>query len=431
MNLTVLPPILAIAVLALVLPPRRIRPALAGAVFTSLGLASLQVAGGPDWRAAELPPTYLSFTAALLLIGLLLPLALAGLAIRGGELSGRHRTGAVVAAGVLVLVLGGRAAIPLVLAGGPARAALGVVMLAAAGVLSGGLARVLRLGDRLHRLNRAVFGSTEAQGDGHWGPTERWLLALHAALAAVALVSPHLILLLGAVFGTAITGVLLDRRLGQSTRWPWSVVGGLVLLALSSAFLIQVAGEVPLWLSELRDGPFSPAFELGAALGFIAAAWPLLQLWPLHARARGPATPVAGAALLVVLVTPILPDGTRHWQPVVFPLLVVGGWYAAGVGSLPLALTALATAGLISLRPAAAWAGVVLLVLLALLGLRKRLGLPEPLGRMSVAGATVVGAGLAPTVLAGALQAQTVYTVLLAAALLATLLGRGCDSPAR
>jgi hypothetical protein len=424
MNLTVLPPMLAIAVLSLFLPPRRFRPALAGAVFTALGLASLQVAGGPDWRGAGLPRTYLSVTAALLLIGLLLPLALAGIAIRSGELPGGRRAGAVAAA-VLLLVAAGRVAIPLALAGGPARTALAAAMLASVGILSGGLARPLSLGDRLRRLDRAVFGSIEGEPGRPWGPTERWLFGAHAALAAVALVSPHLILLLGAILGTAITGVLLDRRLGLSTRWPWSVIGGLVLLALSSAFLIQVAGEVPLSLSELRDGPFSPAFELGASLGFIGAALPLLQLWPFHARARGPATPLAGAALLVLLVTPILPEGTRHWQPVVFPLLVVGGWYAAGAGSLQLALMALATAGLICLRPAAAWAGVVLLVLLALLGLRKRLVLPEPLGRMMVAGATVVGAGLAPTILAGALQAQTVYTVLLAAALAATLLGRG------
>ena len=430
MNLAAVLPALAVALLTVTLPPCRSRPALAGVVLISLGLASLQVAGGPNWRSAELPATYLSFTAALLLTGLLIPLVLATRAIRRGELSGQRRAVAVVVAALAALVTG-RAAISLVIAGDLTSTALGVVSLVAAGALSGGLARLLRLGERLRRLDRAVFGSSEGAADGHWGPTERWLLALHVSLAALALVSRHLILLLGAVFGTVTTGVLLDRRLGRSIRWPVSAIGGLVLLAMSSAFLIRVAGEVPLRLSELREGPFSIAFELSAALGFIGAAWPLLQLWPVHAQSRGPATPLAGAALLVLLVTSILPDGTRHWQPAVFPLLVLGGWYAAGIGSVPLALTALATAGLISLWPSAAWAGVCLLALLVMLGVLRRLLLPERVARIGIAGASLVGAGLAPPILAGALQAQAFYTVVLAAALAATLLGRGCDSPAR
>jgi len=429
MNFVTVLPALAVALLSLALPPRRVRAGLAGLVFVSLGIASLQVAGGADWQAAALPPAYLSITAALLLTGLFIPLALAALAMRSGELSGRRRTIAIVAL-VFAAVLACRAAIPLVARGSLLSTVVCVVLLSAAGVLLVALARVLRLGERFRGLDRALFGFSEAPVVSHWGRTERWLLTAHAGLAALALASPHLILLLAAVFGTAVTGVLLDRRLGRSAGWPWSVVGALALLAMSSAFLIQVAGEVPLWFSELAGGPFSPAFELSAAIGLIGAAWPLLQLWPFHAP-RGPATPLAGAALLVLLVAPVLPDGTRHWQPVVFPLLVAGGWYAAGVGSVPLGLAALSTAGLISLRPTAAWAGVALLALLGVLGLLRRLMSPEPATRVVIAGMTVVGAGLVPPILAGALEAQTFYTVVLAAALAAVLLGRGHASSAR
>jgi hypothetical protein len=409
------------ALLALTLPPRRFGRALAGAVFTALGLASLRVAGGPAWEAAGLPSAYLSVTAALLLAGMLTPLVQAGLAAWDGEL--RERWPWVLSAAIVLLLTGVATAVSLAHAGGAGATILALTLLSAAAVLLGALARALRLGEWMRRLDRAVYGTHGLPDSLHWDPTARWLLAGHCGLAVVALMAPHMILLLGAVFGSAITGVVLDRRLDPSARWPRSVPAGLVVLAAASAFLIRVAGEMPLTLPQLREGPFSPAFELAASLLFIAGSWPLFKLWPLHSRLRGPATPVAAAALLVRLVAPVLPGGTEHWQPLVFPLLAVSSWYAAGTGSASLGLTAYAVAGLLSLRPEATAAGVVLVSVVVVLGLVRRLGPQEQVRRMVMAGSALAAGAAAIPLLEGALRAQTFYTVLLAAGLAATLAG--------
>ena len=418
-----LPDLLPVAgvLLALTLPPPRVGRGLAGAVLTALGLASLRVAGGPMWEAAGLPSTYLSVTAALVVAGMLTPLAQAGRAGWKGEL--RERWSWTLSAGIVLLLTGVPIAVALARAGGVGETALALTILSAGAVLLGTLARALRLGEGIRRLDRAVFGAHGPPGPLVWDPTARWLLASHCALGLVALIAPHLILLLGALLGSAISGVVLDRRLDRTARWPRSVPVALLLLAAASAFLIRVAGEVPLTLSELRDGPFSPAFELAASLLFLAGSWPLLGLWPLHSRLRGPATPAAAGALLVRLVAPVLPGGTEHWQPLVFPLLAFSAWYAAGTGSAPLGLTALAVAGLLSLRPEAAVAGMVLLALVAALGLVCRLGPREQIRRLVIAGITLAAGAVSLPLLEGALRAQTFYTVLLAAAMVATLAG--------
>jgi hypothetical protein len=407
--------------LALALPLRRFGRGVAGAVFTALGLASLRVAGGPAWESAGLPSTYLSVTAALLVAGMSTPLAQAGLAAWHGEL--RERWPWVLSAAIALLVSGAATAASLAHAAGVGATILALTILSGAAVLLRTLAPVLRLGEAIRRLDRAVFRAHRLSDPLDWDPTARWLLFGHCGLAVVALMAPHLILLLGAVFGSAIAGVVLDRRLDHSARWPRSVPAGLVVLAAASALLIRVAGPMPLTLRELRDGPFSPAFELVASLLFIAGSWPLFKLWPVHSRLRGPATPVAAAALLVRLVAPVLPGGTGHWQPLVFPLLVVSSWYAAGTGSASLSLTAVAVAGMLSLRPEAAAAGVVVAALVAVLGLVCRLRPPKQVRRTGMAGIALAAGAAAIPLLEGALRAQTVYTVLLAAGLAATLAG--------
>lgn len=414
---SLLPP--AIVLLSVPLPRPRARVSLAGAVIIALGLASLRVAGGADWRGAELPPSYLSVTAALLLLGTLLALGSALLAMAGNESSIPSR--AVGLGCLMVLGLVGWVAGPIAIAGGVMRSILTLAILGAVLALSLALARWLALPRRLQRLDQTLFRRLQPASSPSWGRDDAPLLALHLALAIVALIAPHLVLLLAAVIGTAITGVLLERRLDSSMRWPWALIAGVVVLALVSGFTIAVAGEVPLALDQLRDGPFSPAFELIAALAWFVAVWPLLRLWPFHARAYGPATAVVGAAILLRVAVPVLSGGTEHWQPLIFPLLVLSAWYAAGLGRVRLALAAVATAGLISLRPEAAWAGVLLLLGDAAVSIAGRFGPTRRYTPAVTALVTILLMSQAIPLLTGALQAQTFYTVLLATGLAITL----------
>ena len=408
----------AIALLSFTLPGPRARGSLAGAVVVALALASLRVAGGSDWRGAGLPPTYLSVTAALLLLGTLVALGSALRAVAGTEPSA-PRT--IVGLGCLVVLgLAGWVAGPVAIAGGVMRSILTLAILAAMLVLFRTLGRWLALPRRLQRLDQTLFQRTKPASSPHWGRDDAPLLALHLALAIVALIAPHLVLLLAAVAGTAATGVLLERRLDSAMGWPWAMTAGLALLALVSGFTVSVAGDAPLALDQLRDGPFSPAFEVAAALGWFLAVWPLLRLWPFHARAYGPATAVAGAAILLRVAVPVLSGGMEHWQPLIFPLLVLSAWYAAGLGRVRLALAAVATAGLISLRPGAAWAGVLLLLGEAAVSIAGRFGPTRRHAPLFARLVTIVLMTQAVPLLAGALQAQTFYTVLLAAGLAVT-----------
>jgi hypothetical protein len=104
----------------------------------------------------------------------------------------------------------------------------------------------------------------------------------------------------------------------------------------------------------------------------------------------------------------------------IFPVLVLSAWYAAGLGSVRLAVAAVATAGLISLRPEAALAGVLLLLGDAAVSIAGRFGPTRRHAPLFARLVTIVLMTQAVPLLAGALQAQTVYTVLLAAGLAVT-----------
>jgi hypothetical protein len=247
-------------------------------------------------------------------------------------------------------------------------------------------------------------------------PPAAALLLIHLALAGLALVAPHLVLLLAAVVGSAVAGLMLERRLGGGRAWP--VIGGLALLLLVSGLTIQIAGPTSLRLVELSEGPFSPAFEPGAALGFLIAGWPLLRLWPFHRSEAGPFSPLAGAALLVRVAGPILAAGTEHWQPVVIPLLVFATLYGALSGQLQLSIRALAMGGLVSLYSQAVWAGVVLLAGEGVLSSVRRFGFaPGSVTLVVTAGQRLVLMLSLVPILVGVLKAETFYSVLIVAGL--------------
>lgn len=400
-----------IALVAILTPVSRRGLVLAGGVTATLAVASLQVAGGPRWLDAGLAPAYLSITAALLGFGVLL-VASGGLLPSPAGIPDPWRGGRMGMT-LAAIVLGGYAVTLIARAGGVLRSAGAVASLIAIAV---GLWLVVRYAGvstgveqwRARRRERLVTVPARRLEGADLG-----LLAAHLGFALLAVLGSHLIMLLAGVIGAAVTGLLLARRAGLA-RAPWELVVATVLLVVVSGATIQVAGESSLRVSELPDGPFSPAFEPLAALGFILAAWPLVRLWPFHHTELGPVTPLAGAALIYRVAAPAMPAGTEHWLPLLFPLLVLVTWYSAVAGDWAQALRALALAGLMSLRPTAALAGGVLLGGECLVALAAAVAPARVRGIVGALVTLVAFWQLLP-LLSGALQAQTFYTVLLGA----------------
>ena len=400
---------------------------LAGGVICALALASLQVAGGPHWPEAGLPPSYLSITAALLASGLLLA-GVGGLGRPPADVPDpwpRARQSAALA----IIMVGGYPVTLMARAGGVIRSAAALMSLVA--IVTGLWLAIRFLGIPVWiagwRARRSV-GLTHL-------PTLRQdaigaaLVAAHLGSALLALLGFHLLLLVAGVVGAAVTGLALARRSGL-TRAPWELGIGLAALLLTSGAMIQVAGETSLRLSELPSGPFSPAFEPLAALGLLLAAWPLLRLWPFHNAELGPVTPLAGATLVFRLAVPVLPAGTEHWLPLAYPLLVLVTWYCVAAGDWAQAIRAVALAGLVSTHPVGARGGGVLLAGECLVALAA-LAPPVSVRRAAGGALTIMGLGLLLPLLSGALQAQTVYTVLLAASVSLALVASRVDPGAR
>jgi hypothetical protein len=159
------------------------------------------------------------------------------------------------------------------------------------------------------------------------------------------------------------------------------------------------------------DGPFSPAFQTLGALILALAAWPLLRLWPLHGARTGPAAALAGAAILLRVLVPIVPDGNAHWQPVFYGLLGGGAWYAAVVRNDAILAASLAASGLLSGYPEAGWGGIAVLTAAIVLQILARATRTVPVAL--IAGrAILIGASFAVVpLLAGALQVEVFWTV--------------------
>src|SRR5262245_43556323 len=115
----------AFALLSLCFEPRRAGAVLAGGVLFALGQSSLFIAGGPHWRGAGLPPSYLSVTAAFLAAGAVWSL-LAGYRRRTAL---RVPFAVAVILAVLLAVLAGWVLTPVALDGGLGRTALTLALL--------------------------------------------------------------------------------------------------------------------------------------------------------------------------------------------------------------------------------------------------------------------------------------------------------------
>jgi hypothetical protein len=416
--------ILSLAALGLTLPTASLRRrALAGPLLLALAFASLAVAGGEDWRRASLPASYLDITAAIGFAGLALPLGLGWVSHQRAEWTPRLRVGTWLGAG-LAVGLGALRLAPLASRGG-----WGGTLLAAGGLtLAAGAAIALlpRLhsGAAVRRLDRLLGGERDsAPSGGGWDRVAGVLLLVHGGSALLALWAPFLPLLLLLILAGGIAGLLFQYRLDRARTAPLSVVLALLIVAGVGYLMVQVAGDTRLTLGALADAPYSGALELLLALPASLAAWALLRLWPFHIAPRGPLTGLLGAALLIRVVGPLLPSGAFHWQPVLYPLAMLAVAHAAAARRDDEALVACGALGLLAGTGAAGWCGTGLVLAGA------ALALPEPLRhRMRHGGGELVGrlwvlvlVPLVPPILAGALHAQTVYTVLSVLGLFAVL----------
>jgi hypothetical protein len=391
------------------------RRALAGVLLLGLGLAShARLEGAGD--SATIPSAAAAITLGITVLGALITVAvlIVTLAQRQGSVMARWW---VRLAGMVAVAVGVGPLLPLGTRGGWPIVFATVVGLALAGALAVWLGQRLALSGVVRRLDKPLLAAGTA------GPPDAvrhaWasrLLMLHIVAVIVALGALHLHALMGAVTISALAGVMVERWTGRTGRMP--VVLPLVVLVLAGLwfFLARVAGAMPLGLLALRDAPYSLAFETLVSLPLALAAWALLGLWPFHNLSRGPLTGLLGAAILVKLVAPVLPHGFAHWQPLLYPLAVLAAWHAAAVDRDEETLAALGALGLLSGDLVAGWAGTGLVTVGALFGATHRIAghgvVLNQRGRITARLAVVGAAVLVVPVLAGALDAEVLYSVL-------------------
>ena len=384
------------------------RRALAGAVLATLAVGSLAVAGGDEWQSASLPQSYLATTAALIFLA-------ACLTAVGGATRWRRRP--VVASGLGAgLVLAGVIATPFARAGGVARTIVafgliaGVMLLVGIAVRRFGGAVLGRLDDWRQRRAASARPSPAA-------PHAFRLLAAHLGLTLVALSVGQLHLLFAAVLAGLLTGWAFERTARSDGRWA---VGGIVsVIALVAAWwlLATVAGDSPLGFAALPDAPYSSSFELLVTPILLLAAWPLLHLAPFQSGRQGPAAPVLGAVLLYRLGPTAVAGGMVHWQPAIFPLLVLAAIAAVAWRHDAALVAALGLAGIVSLELTAGWTGLGLVVLACVLAGANRLmarGFQlSGVGRILATLVPVAGVALLLPVVEGMIGVEVVYGVLL------------------
>ncbi|MGE0354563.1 MAG: hypothetical protein AB7Q69_15205 [Gemmatimonadales bacterium] len=425
----------------MLIPPGRARRwGAVGGILAGLGLAAILARVG-DVPLGELgariavdgtPLDFLRITSAIHLIGAVLAIAAAIGGLRAAMNRGQAALAAVFTlAGAGQLLWGFRGVVG-------AAAGAGRVALLALGI-GAGLALLVALG-WLTRLGPAVRWL-----DGHWlaprppGPLLRFTdpadqalsFVLLVGIAGTVLAQPLAVMMLSALIA-AVAGHALMRRAGEGTPLP---VLPLFVLALIPVYRFMAAIVPPdggLTFRALIDAPWSPAAENLLVPYIAVAAWGFLGFWPFHGLVPGRLLAPLGGVLLLRLAGP-LPDGLLHWSPVIVPLAALAIWHAALAGparaeaGLITLLSALAVLGItvdpVGTGAAAAW-------LLGLAGLRAAMRRaleylpPLTLGLGRLAWLPAVWGGL--IVVAAGLQAETVYTVVVVAAV-GVGAGRGAD----
>jgi len=395
---------------AAVLPAFRARRA-AGVAATVSGLALAGLAGAeapltiPNAsQLSALPAGFLAADAALLVIGIVLAVGAALVAVA-------DRRSVTTIAAAVALGLGGA----LLLWGGNellAAAAVGAMVLAALIEIALGVG-LLAVGWHVRLAPAPDRGA----------PHPRVAMAGLIIGTLAAAVGTHASLILLGVIAAIGSGHLLERSAG-GPRLPIAPVTA--VLVLPAWWLLgTIAGPEGLALSSLPDLPLSPAAERLLAIPLLLVGWTAAGLWPVHRQLPGGLVAPAGAFLLARLVLVALPAGVDHWRPLAMPIVVVGIWHAALSGRLPRVAVGMAWVGLLAPQGSGLVGASFLLAAGFAVELVERVSSLHA-GRFAPAAQAIPlvafgwGALLA---VGGALQGEVVYTVAAVAALVA-LCGR-------
>lgn len=402
----------ALVLASICLPNYRLRRAgLAGVLVIQLAIASLELTGGSSAMREMLSPGYQAVSAALLIGGVLLMLSTAFTAIRSGQGS----KPLMLAGAAILLVVAvqlGILLVPLAQGGGLVRTLAALALLASATVLLVMLVKVQAVKSAVWRIER-IIAPPKNPGPGAPVPAGRpAMLGLHLTGILVALVAPNFPLLIAGVVLAMITGAIWEYQAGVGSRWPVGVIISGVALLAGSIVLLSVAGDTPLSLDQMIDGPFSEALQVMIAPVIVLAAWPLVRLWPLHGTRSGPAGALAGAAILIRVLAPVLPDGAMHWQPLFYLLLAIGAVYASVVRNDAVFGSSIAALGLLSAQSEAGWGGVA--VLTAAIALQTLARATRTVPAALIGGRIIlIAASLAVIpMLLGALQTEVFSTVI-------------------
>jgi len=328
------------------------RLAFVGLVSFALGVAAYAVSpGSDDVRAvAEAAGTsgdvFFAVNTGLLLLGLVLGVAAALLAIHRGPPVSPGRALALLGIGSFALwVLA-----PLTGRSGGWRPVLVLAVLGGVGFVGGAATTIVRRGRRDLRDYGVEWPGVRS------GSVVR---AIGFGLGALGVVAgPHAGLAFGGLV-LAATADFLERRHRGRARVPW-LPGALLVLAPVWWFMATVAGPVGLKLSALPEIPFSPAAERLIALPLGLVAWALLGLWPMHRLFPDGLLAPLGIALWLRVASPAAAGGLEHWQPLLVPLGVVGLWGAAVTGRGSSACNALVFIALASEGPGSVPAALIL-----------------------------------------------------------------------
>jgi hypothetical protein len=401
--------LLLLGAAALLLPVNRARRlGVAGMLVGSMAVASLGLTTAEGAGLARLPVSYLAITAGHLVVALAAFILACWI---GWRECSAEMASALPAAG-LALVSGGVVTAPVAAAGGLLSSVAVALGLAGTMVIAIGAARLARVADGVAWFDRHVL---ERGGDPPpWTAAGPRLALVQLAAATLGLAVPQFDLLMLAVLAVLVAGIMFEQDRHPHRRFPLAALFVLAGLSISWYLVVRVAGPQSRMLRALAEAPFSPAFELLLALLLAATAWPLLRLWPVQSIRLGPAAPLAGVILLARAGQAAVPDGLAHWQPVIFPLVVLAVWHGVARGRAAECLTALGVIGAVSGGTGGAWAavGLVASATLRRLGAEaESLAWPGGAWRRLI---WLVPLLLVPVVLQAGLAAEAVYTTMAA-----------------
>ncbi|HET9040189.1 MAG TPA: hypothetical protein VFN40_08470 [Gemmatimonadales bacterium] len=395
---------------AALLPSSRARRA-AGLAAAASGLALAGLAGVsaplsmPGRTAlAALPSGFLAADAALLVLGAVLAVGSALVAVLDRRSAPTIAGAIALAPGGILLAWGGAGLVAAAPTGRLVLASLVEVGVGAALVGAGWYLRFAPPPDRdtPHPLAAAV--------------------GLFAAALAAA-VGPHVELVVLGVIGAACAGYLLEHARGGG-RLPLAPAATILLLP-AWWLMATIAGPEGLGVGRLAAVPFSPAAERLLAIPLLIAAWAVAGLWPLHRQVPGALVAPVGALLLARVAIPAVPSGLEHWRPLAMPLIVAGVWHAALSGRLARVAVGVAWVGLLAPGRFGLVGAAFLLAAGLAVELIERIGALRA-GRLAPAFQAIplIAFGWGALLAVGAgLQGEVVYTALAVAGLVA-LCGR-------